>query len=112
MKRVKTDWKSKLRIDTLTSLMTVKLHSADIDDFDPSPATNQWLISGFCKPRPGFIRSSTCSTAALDPLPGTSGASLTETVSLTESESENECEGSVMFRSYSDSEASAKPNTW
>ena len=95
MKRVKTDWKSKLRIDTLTSLMTVKLHSADIDDFDPSPAINQWLINGSRKRRPGFIRSSNCSTAASDPLPGTSCAFLAETASLTGSESESECDAWV-----------------
>ena len=64
--------------------MTIKQHSAEIDDFDTSQDINQWLISGSRKRRPEFIRSSTCSTAASDPLPGTSGASLTETVTVTE----------------------------
>jgi hypothetical protein len=106
------DWRSKLRSDTLTSLLTVKLQSSDIDNFDPSPAFNQWLISGSRKRRPGLIRSSTCRSAASNPLPGTSGASLAETASLTESESECECVSSVMLESHSDSEASAESDTW
>jgi hypothetical protein len=91
--------------------MTVKLHSADIDDLYISPAVNQLLINGSCKRRPGFLRSSTCSTAASDPLPGTSGASQAETVSLMERESESEREGSVMRGSHSDSEDSAESDT-
>ena len=55
--------------------MTSKVYSVDIDDFDSSPAINQWLISGSRKRRPGFIRFSFCSTAASGPLPGSSGAS-------------------------------------
>ena len=95
MKRVKTDWSSQLGIETLTDLMKVKLHSADIYDFDPSPAINKWFINGSRKRRPGLIRSSNCSTAASDPLPGTSCAFLAETASLTGSESESECDAWV-----------------
>ena len=85
--------------------MTIKQHSADIDDFDTSQDVNQWLISVSRKRRPKFMRSSTCSTAASDPLPGTCNASMAETASLMESESESKCEGSVMLGFNFDYEA-------
>ena len=120
MKRVKTDWRSHLRSDTLTDLMTVMLHSADISEFDPSTAVNHWLTSGTRSRRPGFQRSSSHSSAAdpqpgtsgesgratesaADPQPGTSGAS--GRVTESESESESDSEGPVILDSSAESEA-------
>ncbi|XP_076441074.1 uncharacterized protein LOC143280324 [Babylonia areolata] len=54
MKRVKTDWRSRLRSDTLTDLMVVKLQSPDVSDFDPLPSINHWSKCGPRKRRPNF----------------------------------------------------------
>ena len=42
MKKVKTDWRSSLNTDTLTSLTRVALQSADEKQFDPEPAIHRW----------------------------------------------------------------------
>jgi len=86
MKRVKNDWRNRLRSDTLTDLMTVVLHSQDIEEFDPMPAVKHWLTSGSRQRRPSQPKhraaslKSTASTTAsclsgtseAHPQPGTS----------------------------------------
>ncbi|CAM4642873.1 unnamed protein product [Leuciscus chuanchicus] len=42
MKQVKNDWRSGLRSDTLSDLLTVQLSSPDIEDFDPDSAIQLW----------------------------------------------------------------------
>lgn len=53
MKMIKTPYRNKLRSSTLTLLMTVQLHTADIPEYDPEPAIHQWLK--FHHRRPDFM---------------------------------------------------------
>lgn len=69
MKQVKTDWRSSLKSDTLSDLMTVKLHSEDIDLFNPLASVNLWMNSGMRKRRPNYndptpSSSASCAAAA------------------------------------------------
>ena len=43
MKRIKSDWRSRLKDDAVSILMMVKLASPDVKHFDPAPAVNVWL---------------------------------------------------------------------
>ena len=42
MKLVKTDWRNCLTDDALTDLIRIKLHCADIKEFNPDQAIHQW----------------------------------------------------------------------
>ena len=44
MKRVKTDWRSRMRNDTLIDLMRVKIESPSIEEYDPTPAVASWMV--------------------------------------------------------------------
>ena len=52
MKKVKTDWRSRLNTDTLTSLMRILFHSASEEEFDPLPAITVWNSTSRRKRRP------------------------------------------------------------
>ena len=56
MKRIKTDWRSRLGSDTVTDLMTIMLHSKPVSTFDPTPSVTHWSGSGSRKRRPSFRR--------------------------------------------------------
>ena len=43
MKIIKTDWRSRLTDDSVSDLMTIKLNSPEVKDFDPQPAIDVWL---------------------------------------------------------------------
>ena len=43
MKIIKTDWRSRLTDDSVSDLMTIKLDSPEVKDFDPQPAIDVWL---------------------------------------------------------------------
>ena len=43
MKIIKTDWRSRLTDDSVSDLMTIKLDSPDVMDFDPQPTIGVWL---------------------------------------------------------------------
>lgn len=64
MKKVKTDWRSSLKSDTLSDLMLVQLHSVDLDHFDPLPSINHWMTSGARKRRPNYERNNEPGTSA------------------------------------------------
>jgi hypothetical protein len=42
MKQIKSDWRSRLTSQRLTSLMMIKLRSPSIKDFNPDTAINVW----------------------------------------------------------------------
>ena len=42
MKRVKTDWRNKLRRDRLESLLRISEEGVSIDDYNPDRALEQW----------------------------------------------------------------------
>lgn len=50
MKCTKTQYRNSLKSSTLTLLMTVKLHTADISEYDPVPAIQQWMTNRHRKP--------------------------------------------------------------
>ena len=50
MKLIKTDYRNKLRCDTMTQLIRIKLHSQSIEEFDPSPAIHHWNQTGHRRP--------------------------------------------------------------
>ena len=43
MKLTKTAYRNKMKSNTLSHLLTVKLHSSPIEDFNPEPAIRQWF---------------------------------------------------------------------
>ena len=43
MKIIKTDWRSRLTDDSVSDLMSIKLDSPEVKDFDPQPAIDVWL---------------------------------------------------------------------
>ena len=60
MKTVKTNMRSSLTSDTLSDLLMVKLHAADITSFDPLPAMQLWRTHSLDAPkkrrRPDYIK--------------------------------------------------------
>lgn len=56
MKLVKTDWRARLKAETLCDLLTVQLNSPDIMHFDPSNAIEVWHADSLCSRRPEFTR--------------------------------------------------------
>ena len=50
MKSTKTQYRNSLKSSTLTLLMTVKLHTPDISEYDPVPAIQQWMTNRHRKP--------------------------------------------------------------
>ena len=42
MKRVKTDWRNKLRRDSLESLLRISEEGVSVDDYNPDRAIEQW----------------------------------------------------------------------
>lgn len=53
MKRVKSDWRNRLRADTLTGLMAITLSEEEVDMFSPDDAIGRWWAAGksTCWPR-------------------------------------------------------------
>ena len=45
MKQTKTDYRNRLQSTTLSTLLTIKLHSNDVNSFDPLPAIHLWNSS-------------------------------------------------------------------
>lgn len=56
MKLVKTDWRARLKAETLCDLLTVQLNSPDIMHFDPSNAIEVWHADSLRSRRPEFTR--------------------------------------------------------
>ena len=59
LKATKSDWRSRLKADTLSDLLTVQLHSPDVEDFNPKAALELWAAP--TPRRASFMRSSTVS---------------------------------------------------
>ncbi|XP_053571862.1 zinc finger protein 862-like [Bombina bombina] len=57
MKMIKSDWRSSLITSTLSDLMIVNLHSAPVDQFDPSDAVRHWATAGPRKRNVTYKRS-------------------------------------------------------
>lgn len=55
MKRVKSDWRSRLNADTLSDLLLVQLTSPNIPDYDPGPAVEMWHSDCVRGRRPDFM---------------------------------------------------------
>ena len=53
MKLVKSDWRSKLKSETLSDLLTVQLSSQSIKEFDPTPAIELWHLDSVHPPWTG-----------------------------------------------------------
>ncbi|CAL9685344.1 unnamed protein product [Knipowitschia caucasica] len=56
MKQVKSDWRSRLKGESLSDLLKTQLCSPDIKDFDPTKAINIWHVDGLRRRRPEFVR--------------------------------------------------------
>ena len=54
MKRVKSDWRSRLANDTLNSLMQISMHGPPHDKYNPLNAVTKWWSSGRRSRRPQF----------------------------------------------------------
>jgi len=59
MKQIKSDWRSSLKSSTLSDLMTVKLHSAAIEQYDPTAAVEMWASAGPRKRNLTYKRNNT-----------------------------------------------------
>ncbi|XP_013394236.1 zinc finger protein 862-like [Lingula anatina] len=62
MKNIKTDNRNRLRSTTMTLLMTIQMHSADISSFDPTEAIHHWYENKHRRPyfmNPRVKKSST-----------------------------------------------------
>ena len=57
MKMVKSDWRSRLSDRHLSDLMTIQMETAEVDQFDPSPAVKLWTNAGPRNRRPDFVSS-------------------------------------------------------
>lgn len=55
MKQVKTDWRSNLKSDTLSDLLTVQLSSPEIREYDPIKAGILWHQDSVRIRRPDFM---------------------------------------------------------
>ena len=42
MKLIKTDYRNKLSSNRMTDIIRIKLHSVDLDQFDPTHAIHEW----------------------------------------------------------------------
>ncbi|XP_046905684.1 zinc finger protein 862-like isoform X2 [Hypomesus transpacificus] len=56
MKQVKSDWRSRLKGETLSDLLKTQLCSPDIKDFDPTKAIDIWHADSLRSRRPDFLR--------------------------------------------------------
>ncbi|XP_056464859.1 zinc finger protein 862-like [Gadus chalcogrammus] len=54
MKRVKSDWRSRLANDTLTSLMLISMHGPPLDEYNSIKAVTKWWSTGRRSRRPQF----------------------------------------------------------
>ena len=61
MKKIKSEYRSSLTMQCMNSLMLIKLHSSDIDEFDPAPAIHCWNTSNPRSRRPETATSVTSS---------------------------------------------------
>ena len=48
---IKTNIQSKLSTENLNNIMTIKMCTASIDDFDPIPAIEHWIVAGVRLPQ-------------------------------------------------------------
>ncbi|ROL51093.1 hypothetical protein DPX16_14624 [Anabarilius grahami] len=55
MKQVKSDWRSRLKGETLSDLLKTQLCSPDIKDFDPTKAIDIWHADSLRSGRPDFV---------------------------------------------------------
>ena len=55
MKMVKSDWRSRLSDRHLSDMMTIQMETAEVDQFDPSPAVKLWTNAGPRNRRPDFV---------------------------------------------------------
>ncbi|KAK0140097.1 Zinc finger protein 862 [Merluccius polli] len=56
MNQVKSDWRSRLKGETLSDLLKTQLCSPDIKDFDPTKAIDIWHADSLRSRRPEFVR--------------------------------------------------------
>lgn len=56
MKQMKSDWRSRLKGETLSDLLKTQLCSPDIKDFDPTKAIDIWHADSLRSRRPDFVR--------------------------------------------------------
>ncbi|KAL1007539.1 hypothetical protein UPYG_G00088090 [Umbra pygmaea] len=56
MKQVKSDWRSRLKGETLSDLLKTQLCSPDIKDFDPTKAIEIWHADSLRSHRPDYVR--------------------------------------------------------
>lgn len=53
MKQIKSDWQNRLKPETLSQLMMIKLNGPDLEKFDAQPAISLWWNEGPGSRRPG-----------------------------------------------------------
>ena len=56
MKQVKSDWRSRMKGETLSDLLKTQLCSPDIKDFDSTKAIDIWHADSLHSRRPEFVR--------------------------------------------------------
>lgn len=56
MKKVKSDWRSRLEPETLDTLMRIAIEGKPLEQFDPEPAMRLWNESGVRRRRPNFMQ--------------------------------------------------------
>lgn len=75
MKRVKNDWRSRLKSSTVSDLMCVVLHTGEVGEYDPMEAIELWYSASERPRRPEtgpYGARSTGSSLGCDPGPETS----------------------------------------
>lgn len=56
LKQVKSDWRSRLKGESLSDLLKTQLCSPDIKDFDPTKAISIWHADSLHRRKPEFVR--------------------------------------------------------
>ena len=56
MKRVKSDWRGSLMVDSLDDLLRITIDGPSVQDFNPDEACKLWWTSSKCTRRPDYMR--------------------------------------------------------
>ncbi|KAG1650889.1 E3 SUMO-protein ligase KIAA1586 [Nymphon striatum] len=68
MKQIKTDHRARIKTTTLDQLITIQMSTADIKNYDPEPAINQWIGGAKTSRRPTFMDGKEPKRARLESL--------------------------------------------
>ncbi|KAG1693349.1 Protein ALP1-like [Nymphon striatum] len=68
MKQIMTDHRARIKTTTLDQLITIQMSTADIKNYDPEPAINQWIGGAKTSRRPTFMDGKEPKRAKLESL--------------------------------------------